>query len=326
MPNIQHNNHGQLAGTNHGRPGGGVGLAGTSISKDLIADQTTKRLASELSLTSNWAFDATEGIGSAAAVGATVGTIQAHGNGNDIRVTTEWKFISQAGNGSFGVIGRMPTYLNPDDFYYWVRIFDGDNLRLTTTNGGTTNLDTQAITALVEGEVFELVHEITNASGVQTHLGTYNPAGRTDNGAGAASYDLSSIAAAADTEIQVAVDGGVASTVTFQAGDFANYAACTPAEVAAVITTATGVRSWAVGNTIYVASDTLGTASILEVSAGLANDANGVLGFTTGAQAADVQTVTADDNTWTYGSIGFRGGFGADTATWLRNITVEYLT
>lgn len=319
MPPLKHNNHGQpLAG--------GGGLAGTSISKDLIADQTTKHLASELSLMTNWGFDVTEGLGVAINTSGTVGTFQAHGENNDIRVTTEWKFISQAGNGSFGAIGRMPSYLNPDDFYYWIRIFNGNNLRLSTTNGGTVNLDTQAITALVEGEIFELIHEITDALGVQTHLGTYNPAGRTDNGAGAAAYDLDGIAASADTEIQVAVDGAAAATVTFQAGDFGNYAACTPAEVAAVITTAAGVRSWAVGNVIYVASDTLGLTSIVEVSAGLVNDANGVLVLTTGAQAADVQTVTAADATWTYGSIGFRGGFGADTAQWLRNITVEYLT
>jgi hypothetical protein len=322
MPPFWYNKNGRVTGA--GVAGGG--LAGTSISKNLISDQTTKRLASELALTSNWAFDATEGLGVAVNTGGTVGTFQSHGENNDIRVTTEWKFISQAGNGSFGVIGRMPTYLNPDDFYYWVRIYNGNSLRLTTNNGGTVNLDTQAITALVQGEIFELVHEITDTAGVQTHLGTYNPAGRTDNGAGAASYNLSGIAAGADTEIQVAVDGAAAATVTFTAASFGNYAACTPAEVAAVITAATGVRSWAVGNIIYVASDTLGTASILEVSAGLANDANGVLGFTTGAQAADVQTVTANDNTWTYGSIGFRGGFGANTAQWLRNIQVEYLT
>jgi len=324
MPPFWYSKNGNLAPAGDG----GGGLAGTSISKDFITDQTFDRLDSHLSLSANWAFDAMEGLGVGINTGATVGGILAHGEQNDIRITSEWKFISQAGNASFGLIGRMKTYINPDDGYYWIRIFNGTSLRLTRTNGGSTNLDTQALgAALVEGETFELVHEITDSLGVQTHLGTFNGQGRTDNGAGAAAYNLSAIAAAADTEIQVAVDGAAPVTCTFQAGDFANYAACTPAEVAAVIdATAAFNRSWAVGNIIYVASETFGATSMIEVSAGLVNDANAVLSLATGDRPADVQTVTANDATFNYGFIGFRGGFSANTAQWIRNITVEYLT
>jgi len=307
---------------------GGGGLAGTSISKNFITDQTFERLSSDLSLATNWGFVVGEGLGSAGLAGSTVGHILAHGDGNDIRVTTEWKWNSSGAGASYGVIGRMATYLNPDDFYYWLRVFENDSIRLTTTNGGTANLDTQALGKnLVAGEIFQLIYEITDTTGAQDHLGTFKGRGRTDNVAGAATYDLDGIAAGADTEIQIAVDGGALGTVTFAAGDFANYAACTGAEIVIIIeNTLPTTRAWLVGNIIYISTNTFGAAGSIEIDAGLANDANAVLGLTTGAEAGDEQTVSAADATYTYGFIGFRGGFSGNTSTYIRNIDIEYLT
>lgn len=321
MPPIWWNRNGSLG------PGGG--LAGSSWSKDFIADQDYSGVSSDLALSSNWGFDVTEGLGVAVAAGGTVGHVVAYGSANDIRVTSEWKFISQAGNGSFGVIGRMRSYTSPGDGYYWVRIYDGDTLRLTTTNGGTANVDSQVLAAaLVEGEIFQLIHEITDSTGAQNHLGTFRGQGRTDNGAGAATYNLDGIAAGADVDINVSVDGGSDQNIVFSAGDFANFAAATPDEVAAVIdTNLSGGRAWAIGNVVYVATETFGSTGSIEVSAGTTTDANGVLGLTTGSQAGDEQTVSGSDTSYgNEGFIGFRGGFSANTAQWIRNITVEYLS
>ena len=326
MPPFWWNRYGKLAPSGGG--GGGGGLAGTSISKDLIADQTWERLSSDLLLSGNWAFDAVEGLGTLSSA-ATVGHILAHGEGNDIRVTTEWTYVSGAANTSFGVIGRMPTYINPDDFYYWVRIYNESNLRLSTSNGGTANLDTVNLTwPIIPGNRFQLIHEITNSTTTQDHVGTFKGEPWLDNNPGAATYNLSGIAAGADTDLTVIVDRGAPQVITFTAGDFANYAACTPAEVSAVMTASlVGARTFLWGNIIFLASTGgYGATYFIEAAAGPGNNANGVLGFDEVEYPGDLKTVSGSDATYNYGFIGFRSGFSGVTGQWLRYIEVEYLT
>jgi hypothetical protein len=307
MPPIRWNNHGQ--------PIAGV----PDYFKDMIADQTLT-MSSHLGA-SIPAFGVGNGFGSAVNVGSNQWSIRTLGEG-DLNAVSEWEYISHLATGSVaGVVGRMPLNLD----YYWIRLYENNEIRLTESNGGTTNLDTQALGQnLVQNEIFRLEHKITDSLGLQIHLGTFRGQGRADNSPGAASYNLSGIDGGADTFLTVSVDGASAETITLTSGDFGNYAACTPAEVAAVINTnLTGGRSWAVGNIIYVATETFGSTGSVNVTGG---NANTVLSITTGAQTGDLQTVTANDNSLgTAGFCGFKMGFNADSAVWLRSYRVTYL-
>jgi flagellar hook-associated protein FlgK len=69
--------------------------------------------------------------------------------------------------------------------------------------------------------------------------------------------------------LQLAVDGGAAQTITFNATDFANIGAATAAEVAAVINTqATGVTASVVDGRLVIGSNTTGTNSSLAITDG----------------------------------------------------------
>lgn len=84
-----------------------------------------------------------------------------------------------------------------------------------------------------------------------------------------------------NTNITVKIDGGTVQTITFLTGNFANIAAATAEEVAAVINAglvggkATATSS---GTKVTITSDKLGTGSHVEVTGGTAN---GVLQFAT---------------------------------------------
>ncbi len=103
--------------------------------------------------------------------------------------------------------------------------------------------------------------------------------------AAAAARQSSSAApfALADNDaLAVAVDGGGVQNLVFRATEFADIAAATAAEVAAVINAqVTGARASVTGGgtRVTITSDRRGTSSSVDVSGGAANSA---LGFTTG--------------------------------------------
>jgi hypothetical protein len=119
-----------------------------------------------------------------------------------------------------------------------------------------------------------------------------------DNSPGAATYNLSGIAAGADTTLGIAVDGGFIQTITFSSSDplIAVYTAVTPEEVADVINDQLlGGKADFSGNIVTVRSDRFGSGSRIQVSAGSPNDANSVISFTTTLQSGsgDVSDITA---------------------------------
>lgn len=112
---------------------------------------------------------------------------------------------------------------------------------------------------------------------------------------GAGTYNLSN-----GQTLTVSMNGGAVQTVTFLTASFANIAAATPAEVAAVIAAGLLGASVAVtsgGTKVTITSDRKGTSSGVNVTGG---SANGALGFTTGNQAgsgnvADVDATTVNE-------------------------------
>jgi hypothetical protein len=98
----------------------------------------------------------------------------------------------------------------------------------------------------------------------------------------AETYDLDNINASGQTNLYIVVDGGAPQVINFVAGDFANYAACTAAEIVAVLTTGglggggnalSGATASVSGTSVKITSDTYGATSSVDVNAG-ANDAN----------------------------------------------------
>lgn len=120
-----------------------------------------------------------------------------------------------------------------------------------------------------------------------------------NNSPGAATYNLSGIAAGAATTLGIAIDGGFTQTITFASTDplISNYAAVTPEEVSDVINDQLiGGKADFSGNVVTVRSDTFGSNSSIQVSAGSPNDANSVISFTTTLQTSvgnDVADITA---------------------------------
>lgn len=96
--------------------------------------------------------------------------------------------------------------------------------------------------------------------------------------------------------LTVAIDGGAVQTIAFLTGEFVAIGAATAAEVAAVINAkGSGLNATVSGSAVVLASDKKGTASAVNVTGGTAN---GALGFTTGSTAgtgnvANIDAVTA---------------------------------
>lgn len=81
-------------------------------------------------------------------------------------------------------------------------------------------------------------------------------------------------------QLTLAIDGGSVQTVTFLTSQFANIAAATALEVAAVINASiVGASATVVGGKVRITSDQLGTASGVNITGGTAN---GVLAYTVG--------------------------------------------
>jgi len=132
--------------------------------------------------------------------------------------------------------------------------------------------------------------------------------------AGAGTYNLDGIAASADTSVKIAVDGVAAVEVTFQAADFANYAACTAAELVSLINAALGaVIASDNAGTLVLTSTTDGKDSALDVDAGTTNDANSVLSFST-SPVAGTASVNIEDDASVVGDVTVSGSVTVGTA------------
>lgn len=113
---------------------------------------------------------------------------------------------------------------------------------------------------------------------------------------GAETYNLA--LGAGSKTLTLKVDGGSAQTVTLEEGDFVDDEAATAAEVAAVINAdTTGCTAWSDSGTLKITSDTVGSASIIQVTGGTAN---AILAFDTNTHSGTAGTgylVTATTDT-----------------------------
>jgi hypothetical protein len=146
--------------------------------------------------------------------------------------------------------------------------------------GGTDYVGYDDGAGNIVGTFIHADSNITYSTGaVEVHFG--DPAELTSGNA--ETYDLDNINASGQTNLYIVVDGGAPQVINFVAGDFANYAACTAAEIVAVLTTGglggapnilTGATASVSGTSVKIVSNTYGaTTSSLDVNTG-ANDAN----------------------------------------------------
>lgn len=97
--------------------------------------------------------------------------------------------------------------------------------------------------------------------------------------------------------LDVAVDGGVPQTATFNLADFVDINNATAAEIAAVITTdIVGATAADVGGFVVITSDTAGDTSSIQVTGGTANVA---LGFPTSLNSGQTFLVEIGDGVYT---------------------------
>lgn len=325
----------------HGQPsGGGVGglPAGTPlVSRDFITDQTWRRLAGIIGGTL-WTFAAGEGFGSAAAVGSSFWYFP--GDLPNQRQTWEWKYNSHVATGAWGGLSRVNYHTSTDPGggaittvgYYFLRMRNNDSFRLSrVTDAGISDLGTAAVNALFEGEIYrqQLTTRYDTASGVQTLLAEYTGRARTANNPGAATYNLTAVADPCTLRVEA---DGVDRDVTFASGDplIAAFNAVTNAEVAAVINAQIGayVRAWVPAASTYVALSSLrfgASGSIRVVVPGVLDSANDALAFPLlgPGNVGEYDALNAADNTFTVGFNGARGGYVANTSTYLRYYSLE---
>ncbi len=179
-----------------------------------------------------------------------------------------------------------------------VHYTSADNPASKTSAAGTRTLQTGA-TAPTAGTV------------LSTNIGPYDlEPGDTIivavDGAGGLTATFSGVAPQRDSgnapftlsngqQLTLSVNGGPVQTVTFLTGSFANIAAATAAEVAAVINASiVGASASVVGSAVRIKTDKRGTGASINITGG---SANGALGYTTGSLAgtgnvADIDAVT----------------------------------
>ena len=111
-----------------------------SLTKDLVADQTTLNIQEKLN-TTNLGFDVTEGYGYAGAASSS-GWFYSIGGFDDQRITSVMKYVapSAPGNEEIGCMLRGLTLDSPNATYYYARVDAGDAKITKVVNGGFTTL------------------------------------------------------------------------------------------------------------------------------------------------------------------------------------------
>lgn len=111
-----------------------------SLTKDLVADQTTTNIQEKLN-TSGLGFDVTEGFGFAASA-TTSGWVYSIGGFDDQRIVSVLKYVapSAPGNEEIGCILRCLSLDSPNASYYYARADAGDAKITKVVNGSFTTL------------------------------------------------------------------------------------------------------------------------------------------------------------------------------------------
>lgn len=220
-------------------------------------------------------------------------------------LTTDWEEYKAIFGGytanSDVALAAAGFFENEGQFLYVVRVVhysDPSNPASKTSAPGTATLQTAtgAPTAgVLNGtnfEPFALTNGQTlaiNVDGAGAATATFNAAAATVLSTNTGTYNLTN-----GWTLQFQVDGGPLQTVIFNTAEFANIAAATPAEVAAVINAeATGARAVVESNRVRITSDLIGTDSSLTGFAGTAASALGFSASNSGTgDVADISQVS----------------------------------
>jgi len=285
-----------------------------------------------------WTFAVGEGFGSAAVAGASFWYFP--GELPNQKQTWEWKYNAHTATGAWGGLTRVNYHSATDPGggaittigYYFLRMRNDDSFRLSRiTDAGITDLGTAAITTLYSGEIYRqtLTTRYDQSSGAQSLLAEYFGRARTSNAPGAAAYNLAAIADPCVLRVEA---DGVNRDVTFASGDplIAAFNAVTNAEVADVINAQIGayVRAWVPAAATYVAISSLlfgASGQVRIVAAAPLDDANTALAYALlgPGNVGEYHALASADNTFVMGFNGARGGYVADTSTYLRYYALE---